>query len=130
MFAYVVRFLALALHPLDAGLGRIGRSLDESAASLGATPLRTMRRIHAPLLRGPLLAAALLVFVDVMKELPATMLIRPRGWDTLAVEVWQLTTEALWRDAALPALTIVAAGVPVVVSLVRFGGRLLEEEPA
>jgi iron(III) transport system permease protein len=121
LFAYVVRFIALGFHPTEAGLSSIPRSIDESAASLGASPARLVRELHLPLLRAPLTAAALLVFLDVMKELPATMLIRPLGWDTLAVGVWQMTTESLWRDAALPALTIVAAGLPAVICLIRLG---------
>ena len=76
-------------------------------------------RIHLPLIRGGLSAAAILVFVDVMKEMPATLLLRPFGYDTLAVRVWQLTSESLWEAAALPALTIVAAGILPVMILVR-----------
>jgi iron(III) transport system permease protein len=121
LFAYLVRFIALGFHPTEAGLSSIPRSLDESAASLGATPGRLVRELHLPLLRAPLTAAALLVFLDVMKELPATMLIRPLGWDTLAVGVWQMTTESLWRDAALPSLAIVAAGLPAVIALIHLG---------
>lgn len=119
--AYLVRFIAVAFHPLETGFGRVRPSLDEAASSLGAAPLRVMRAIHLPLLAGPAAAALLLVFMDVMKELPATMLMRPRGWDTLAVEVWQLTTESLWREAALPSLAIVAASLPAVVALMRMG---------
>lgn len=121
MFAYLVRFIAIGFHPTDAGLSGIPRSFDECAASLGTSPGRVVREIHLPLLRAPLAAAGLLVFLDVMKELPATMLIRPIGWDTLAISVWQMTTESLWREAALPALTIVAAGLPAVVLLIHLG---------
>jgi iron(III) transport system permease protein len=121
LFAYLVRFIALGFHPTEAGLASIPRSIDECAASLGSTPGRVVRELHLPLLRTALTAAGLLVFLDVMKELPATMLIRPMGWDTLAIGVWQLTSEALWHEAALPALTIVAAGLPAVICLTFLG---------
>ena len=121
LFAYLVRFIALGFHPTEAGLASIPRSIDECAASLGTPPGRVVRALHLPLLRTALTAAALLVFLDVMKELPATMLIRPMGWDTLAIAVWQMTSEALWHEAALPALTIVAAGLPAVICLTYMG---------
>jgi iron(III) transport system permease protein len=75
--------------------------------------------VHAPLLKGSVLTAAILVLVDVMKEMPATMLIRPFGMDTLAVDVWQRTSESMWREASLPALTIVLAGLLPAILLVR-----------
>jgi iron(III) transport system permease protein len=119
VFAYLVRFISVAFHTVEAGLTRIAPSLEECARSLGARPSRVLSQVHLPLLRGTLLTAVILVFVDVMKEMPATMLIRPLGWDTLAVEVWQFTTESLWQQAALPALTIVAAGLLPVALLTR-----------
>ena len=120
--AYMVRFLALGLQSVESGLARIAPALDEVARTLGARPGRILARIHFPLLRGALLSGALLVFVDVMNEMPATMLVRPFGLDTLAVEVWQRTAESQWHEAAVPALTIVAAGllpVMVVTRLIR-----------
>jgi iron(III) transport system permease protein len=119
VFAYVVRFLAPAYQAVDAGLARITPSMDMAGRSLGLAPGAVLRRVHLPLLRRSLLTAALLVFVDTMKEMPATLLLRPLGYDTLAVRVWQFTSESLWEAAALPALTIVAAGVVPVVLLVR-----------
>jgi iron(III) transport system permease protein len=101
----------------------IAPSLDEAARSLGASPRRLLARVHAPLLKGSVLTASILVLVDVMKEMPATMLIRPFGTDTLAVDVWQHTAEAMWREASLPALTIVLAGLVPVILLVRLGRR-------
>ncbi len=114
LFAYVVRFAAVARFSVDAGLARITHAIDDAARSLGARSARLLTQVHVPLLRRSLFTAALLVFLDTMKEMPATLLIRPLGWDTLAVEVWQRTTEGLWVEAAVPALSIVAAGlVPV-----------------
>jgi iron(III) transport system permease protein len=110
LFAYVVRFMAVAWLPVQAGLLRITPSLDESARSLGAGPRRILSTIHAPLLRGALVTASTLVLLDVMKEMPATMLLRPFGFDTLSVGIWQATTESLWLQAAPPALAIVIVG--------------------
>jgi iron(III) transport system permease protein len=119
VFAYLVRFLAVSAQTLEAGLGQITPSLDMAARSLGAGPSGVLRRIHLPLLGGSMGCAALLVFVDVMKEMPATLLLRPLGYDTLAVRIWQLTSESFWEAAALPALTIVAGGILPVLLLIR-----------
>jgi iron(III) transport system permease protein len=124
VFAYVVRFLAPGFQAVDAGLARITPSMDMAARSLGMGPGGVLRRVHFPLLRRSLLTAALLVFVDAMKEMPATLLLRPLGYDTLAVRVWQFTSESLWEAAALPALTIVVAGVVPVVLLIRGSGAV------
>src|SRR5690606_36904833 len=102
---------------------QISPALDDASRGLGATVGRMFRTVHVPLLRGALITAFLLVAVDVLKELPATMLIRRFGWDTLAIEVWQRTTESLWHEAALPALSIAAAGMLPVVALTRLRGR-------
>jgi iron(III) transport system permease protein len=123
LLAYTVRFLALGLQSVEAGMARVPPSLDEVARTLRAGPGRILGRIHFPLLRGALLAGALLVFVDVMKEMPATLLMRPFGLDTLAVEVWQRTAESQWQEAAVPALTIVAAGMLPVALLARLARR-------
>jgi iron(III) transport system permease protein len=122
LFAYVVRFLAVAFLPVQAGLGRISTALDESARSLGAPPGRILRAVHAPLLRGAALTATILVLVDVMKEMPATMLLRPFGFDTLSVGIWQATTESLWLQAAPPALAIVTLGTVLVAVLAHGRG--------
>jgi iron(III) transport system permease protein len=123
VFAYVVRFVSVSFYTVEAGLESIAPNLDDAARSLGASPRRLLARVHAPLLKGSVLTASILVLVDVMKEMPATMLIRPFGTDTLAVDVWQRTAEAMWREASLPALTIVLAGLLPVVLLVRLGRR-------
>ena len=124
VFAYLVRFLAVSYQTVEASLVKITPSMDMAGRSLGVSPGGVLRRIHLPLIRPALSAAAILVFVDVMKEMPATLLLRPFGYDTLAVRVWQLTSESFWEAAALPALTIVAAGILPVLVLVRSRTRL------
>jgi iron(III) transport system permease protein len=122
-YAYLVRFLALAWGAVEASLTRIPRQLDEAARGLGADRLDVLARVHVPLMRAGLATAALLVFVEVMKELPATLLLRPLGGDTLAIAVWQATTESLFETAALPALLIVLVGLLPVAAMIRLSGR-------
>jgi iron(III) transport system permease protein len=119
LFAYVVRFLAVGFHTLDASLGRIPRSFDDAARSLGSGLGETLRRVHLPLMRRGLLTALILVFVETMKEMPATLLLRPFGRDTLAVKVWEWTSESMWPEAAVPALTIIAGGLLPVFLVMR-----------
>lgn len=121
--AYTVRFLAVAHGPVDSGMERITPSIQQAARSLGATDREVLRRIYLPMLRPSLLSAALLVFVDVMKELPATLLLRPFDWDTLAIRIFEMTSEGEWERAALPALTLVVAGLLPVILLVRRSGK-------
>ena len=123
VIAYMVRFLAVAFGPIDSGLGRIRDSLAEAARGLGASPAVTMLRVYMPLLRPGLFTAGLLVLVDVMKEMPATMLLRPFGWDTLAVRIYEMTSEGEWERAALPAITLILIGLMPVVILVRRSAR-------
>lgn len=117
VFAYLVRFLAVSLGSIEASLQRIQPSLDDAARSLGHNSTQTLRRIHAPLMRGGLLTAAILVFVDVMKELPATLIVRPFNFDTLAVRVYQLASDERLAEAAAPALAIVLVGLLPVLLL-------------
>jgi iron(III) transport system permease protein len=117
--AYLARFLAVGSGPVESGLERIHRNLDEAALLLGARGTARLRRLHLPLLRGSLLAAAVLVFVDLMKELPITLMTRPFGFETLAVRVFEMTAEGEWERAALPSVLIVAAGVLPVALLAR-----------
>lgn len=119
LLAYAVRFMAVAHAPVVAGLARIRPSLDEAAQLAGVTGLRQLRRVHLPLLRPGLAAACALVLVDVMKEMPITLMTRPFGWDTLAVRVFELTSEGQWQRAALPSLVIVLAGLIPVAWLTR-----------
>lgn len=122
LFAYLVRFLAVGSQSVEATLARIPRSLDEAARSLGVRGWRTLRVIHLPLARRGLLAALTLVFVDVMKELPATLLLRPFGLETLAVVIWRRTAESLWVEAAVPALALVLVGLGPVALAMRATG--------
>ena len=118
VLAYVVRFHAVALFSVESRMGRIDTSLDEAARSLGAGRTRLLADVHLPLLWPGIATAALLVFVEVMKELPATALLRPLGGDTLAIAVWEATKESRFEPAALPALLIVAVGlIPVVLAI-------------
>jgi iron(III) transport system permease protein len=119
ILAYVVRFLAVGLQTVDASLGKIPPSLDDAARVLGARAGSALRRVHLPLIRGGLLTAVVLVFVETMKEMPATLLLRPVGLNTLAVEIWERTTESMWQEAAVPALTLVAVGLLPVILLIR-----------
>lgn len=116
LYAYVIRFLALAWSSVDAGLEKVAPSITLAALSLGARPSAVMRRVHTPLLRPGLGVALVLVAVDTLKELPIMLLLRPFGFETLAVWVYQLASESRWTVAGPPALTIVAiAVVPIVV---------------
>lgn len=119
VWAYVVRFTAVALQTLQSGYTRIPAQLDESARLLGVTGLTLLRRVHAPLLSRSILAALLLVFVDVMKELPATLMLRPFNMDTLAVMAYQLARDERLGEAAVPSLALVLVGLVPVLLLAR-----------
>ncbi|WP_339488839.1 ABC transporter permease [Pseudomonas sp. EL_65y_Pfl2_R95] len=119
VLAYLIRFMAVAYGPLENSLGRIRPSLPEASRSLGVGGLGLFFRVYLPLLLPGALSAALLVFVDVLKEMPATLLMRPFGWDTLAVRVFEMTSEGEWARAALPALTLIAVSLLPVVALIR-----------
>ena len=119
MLAYLARFLAVGTGPVESGLERIHRNLDEVATSLGVRGADRLRRVHLPLLRGSLLAAGVLVFVDLMKELPITLMTRPFGFETLAVRVFEMAAEGEWSRAALPSVLIVAVGLVPVWLLAR-----------
>ena len=116
IYAYLCRFMTVAFNTVDAGLQGIPVALDASARSLGATPGEVMRRIHLPLLRPSLAAAALLVFVDAMRELPATLMLRPFGFETLATRVYRLASDERLAEASSAALAIVLLGlIPVLL---------------
>lgn len=119
VYAYLVRFIAVALQGVEAGLAKITPSMDDAARSLGARPAGILMRVHVPLLMPSLLTAALMVFVDVMKELPATIMMRPFNFDTLAVHAYNLASDERLSELAAPALTIVAMGVAPLILLSR-----------
>jgi iron(III) transport system permease protein len=119
ILAYGVRFMAVAHGPIDSSFERIRPSFWQAARSLGASNWEILWRVSIPLLRTGLLSAGLLVFVEVMKEMPATLLLRPFGWDTLATRIFEMTSEGEWERAALPAVTLVIAGLIPVLMLVR-----------
>jgi iron(III) transport system permease protein len=123
LYGYLVRFYAVAYNSLDAGMAKVSPALMDVARVLGDRPARAIRRIHLPLLRPSLLTALLLVLVDAMKELPATLILRPFDFDTLAVEAYQLASTERLYAAALPSLVIVAAGLAPVVLLCRMLDR-------
>ncbi|MBK5926604.1 ABC transporter permease [Rhodobaculum claviforme] len=119
MFAYVVRYLAVALKTVEAALARIPRSMDEAARTLGTGPAGLLVRVHVPLLRRGMLTAAIFVFADVMKELPATLIVRPFNFDTLAIRTYRLASDGRLEEAATAALMIVAVGILPVILLSR-----------
>ncbi|GLW61096.1 binding-protein-dependent transport system inner membrane protein [Hydrogenophilus thermoluteolus] len=110
LIAYAIRFLVVAFGPVQSALGRVTTRMDEAAHSLGETQYGVLRRIHLPLLRPALFAAAALVFIDILKELPITLMTRPFGWETLATRIFELTNDGRWEEAALPALAVTLAG--------------------
>ncbi len=114
---YVVRFLALSFGTMEAGLAKVTPSMDDAARTLGHSPFAVLRRIHVPMVRGSMMAAALLVFVDCMKELPMTLLLRPFNFETLATFVYQFASDEMLEEAALGALTIVLVGIGPVILL-------------
>jgi len=119
LFAYCARFLPAALHSVEAGLTRIRPSMDDAARALGAEPHGVLWRVHIPILRGSLLTALLLVFVDALKELPATLILRPFNFNTLAVRAFELASDERLADSASFALAIVLAGIGPVILLSR-----------
>jgi iron(III) transport system permease protein len=119
VFALTTRFLAVALGSIEAGLQKVSPNLDAAARTLGETPFSALRRVHLPLLLPAMGAAGLLVFVDAMKELPATLLLRPFNFETLATHVYGLTALEQFERAALGSLAIVLAGLVPVLLLHR-----------
>jgi iron(III) transport system permease protein len=119
VYAYLVRFLSVSLNTVDSSLAKIRPTMDDAARSLGQSPAGTLVRVHAPLMWGSMLTAGLLVFVDVMKELPATLVMRPFNFDTLAVQAFNLASDERLTEAATASLVIVAVGVVPVILLSR-----------
>lgn len=116
VFAYVVRFLPVAMNTVEAGLSKVKPSMDDASRSMGLGSGKILRRIHIPMIRGSLLTATLLVFVDVLKELPATLILRPFNFNTLAIRTYELANQERLAEAASSALLIVLAGIiPVII---------------
>jgi len=121
VYAYVARFLAIAAGGIEAGFDKIAPSLDQSARTLGRTPAGVLRAVHLRLIRPALGATAILVFVDCMKELPATLLLRPLNFETLATHIYAEAVRGTYEDGAVAALAIIAAGLAPVILLARLG---------
>lgn len=119
LYGYSVRFMALALNSVEASLLKVTQSIDHVARTLGATAFGALLRVHIPIIRGGLLTAILLVFVEVMKELPATLILRPFNFDTLAVQAYRLASDERLAQAAVPSLVIVIVGLLPVILLSR-----------
>jgi iron(III) transport system permease protein len=119
MFAYMVRFLAISVQSVESGLGKIRQSMDDAARSLSYTPAQILLRVHLPLMKATVLTAFLIVFVDVMKELPATLILRPFNFNTLAVRAFELAGDERLADSSTAALMIVAVGLMPVLLLSR-----------
>src|SRR5204863_6471441 len=128
VIAYMLRFLAIATGSAQAGLARISLAMDDVARTLGARPAGVARLIHLPLSRPALGGAALLVFVDCLKELPATLLLRPLNVETLSTYIYQFATRGNFEEGALAALLIVAAGIVPVVRMARYSDLALIPE--
>jgi iron(III) transport system permease protein len=132
LFAYLVRFLALALSSVEAGLAKINRNLDDAARALGRGPGEALVRVHVPLMWGSLLSAVILVFVDVLKELPATLILRPFDFETLAIRVYRFASDERLAEASTAALAIVLVGlVPVILlsrAIARVRPRIIEQD--
>lgn len=119
VYAYLVRFLAVALHTVESSLAKVTPNMDDAARSLGLGQWATLGRVHAPLVRGSLFTASLLVFVDVMKELPATLVMRPFNFDTLATQAYTLASDERLAEASTAALAIVGVGLLPLIALSR-----------
>lgn len=117
LFAYLVRFLAVSLNTIEASMAKVTPGIDDASRTLGLRPGKVLIRVHIPIIRGSLLTAAILVFVDVMKELPATLIMRPFNFNTLAVRAYELASDERLADSASAALAIVIAGIIPVILL-------------
>ena len=123
LMAYVVRFLAVGRQPIFSSLEKVRPGLDEAAKTLGCSKWGILRKIHFPLLRSGMLTGLLLVIIDMVKEMPITLMTRPLNWDTLAVRVFELTSEGDFERAGLPSLLLVLAGLVPVILLIRFSDQ-------
>ncbi len=119
LLAYMIRFMAVSHYPINGAMERITPSIEEAAMGMGMHGWSMIRKIHLPILRSGIFTGAALVFVDVMKEMPITLMTRPFGWDTLAVRVFEMTSEGEWEQAAIPAVTLILTGLLPIVFFMR-----------
>ena len=119
LLAYLTRFLAVSHSPIDSAMQRITSSIDEASMSMGINGWMMLRRVHLPILKSGIFTAGALVFVDVMKEMPITLMTRPFGWDTLSVRIFEMTSEGAWEQAALPAVALVISGLIPIILFMR-----------
>ncbi len=129
VYAYIVRFMSVGFNSVEGSMDKITPNMEGAARTMGASSWRVLRRIHLPLVSTGMAAGTILIFVDVMKELPATLLLRPFGMDTLALWTYFLSSEAWWESAAIPALTIVVVGLIPVFILMRVGDNQVDRLP-
>ncbi|UCE88148.1 MAG: ABC transporter permease subunit, partial [Pseudomonadota bacterium] len=125
VMAMVIRFLPLAVQSQEAAVQQLTPSVEQAGRSLGATPLENLWRVILPMLRGGMISAWVLVFIDTLKELPATLILRPTGFDTLPVRIWIEASEEMLELAAPAALMLVVGTLPVLWLLMRPGHREL-----
>jgi len=123
IYAYLVRYMSVGFSSVDSSFQKVTPTMEQAARTMGARSWRVLWRIYVPLLSTGMAAGAILVFVDVMKEIPATLLLRPFGMDTLALWTYFLAMEAFWQAAAIPSLTILVVGLLPVLLLMRVGDR-------
>jgi iron(III) transport system permease protein len=123
MIAYIVRFMAPAFLSVNSAMYRIKHSLDEVSRLMGLKGVSLLSRVYLPILKGGMLTAATLVFVDIMKEMPITLMTRPFGWETLAVKIFELTSEGEWERAALPATALVLTGLLPIIFLTKYAEK-------
>ena len=119
LIAYMTRFMAVGYNPIDSAMQRVTLSIDEASMGLGVSGWSMLKKIHLPILKGGIFTAVTLVFVDVMKEMPITLMTRPFGWDTLSVRIFEMTSEGEWEQAALPAVALVLTGLIPIAMLSR-----------
>ena len=119
LIAYMTRFMAIGYNPIDSAMQRVTFSIDEASMGLGVSGWGMLQKVHLPILKGGIFTAATLVFVDVMKEMPITLMTRPFGWDTLSVRIFEMTSEGEWEQAALPAVVLVLTGLIPIIMLTR-----------
>ena len=119
VYGYVVRFMAISINSLESGYAKIPKSIDEAAATLGSNNFSILRRIHFNLLKPSIMAGALIVFVEVLKELPATLILRPFDFDTLAIYALELVGQEQLQESAIPALALVLIGLGPIILLMK-----------